>query len=105
MKQQPRFWAVGWIATRIHREEEEMVDARSDPPYGPASGLLFHSKTMAYHCGHGRHTDRLAFEQFPIMSISYRPIGASLPPVFWPCWLSALLAMHPHSDRRQNHTY
>nr|VFK58805.1 MAG: hypothetical protein BECKUNK1418G_GA0071005_100510 [Candidatus Kentron sp. UNK]VFK68580.1 MAG: hypothetical protein BECKUNK1418H_GA0071006_100410 [Candidatus Kentron sp. UNK] len=28
---------------RIHREEE-MVDARSDPPYGPESGLLFHSK-------------------------------------------------------------
>ena len=25
---------VGWIAPRIHREEE-MVDARSDPPYGP----------------------------------------------------------------------
>ena len=23
---------VGWIAPRIHREEE-MVDARSDPPY------------------------------------------------------------------------
>nr|VFK14024.1 MAG: hypothetical protein BECKLPF1236A_GA0070988_100986 [Candidatus Kentron sp. LPFa] len=32
MKQQPRFGAVGWIATRIHREEE-MVDARSDPPF------------------------------------------------------------------------
>ena len=25
---------VGWIAPRIHREEE-MVNARSDPPYGP----------------------------------------------------------------------
>ena len=33
---------VGWIATRIHREE--MVNTRSDPPYGPESGLLFHSK-------------------------------------------------------------
>ena len=37
---------VGWIAPRIHREEE-MVDARSDPPYGPESGLLFHSKVKA----------------------------------------------------------
>nr|VFK63144.1 MAG: hypothetical protein BECKUNK1418G_GA0071005_103012 [Candidatus Kentron sp. UNK] len=36
---------VGWIATRIHREEE-MVDVRSDPPYGPESGLLFHSKVQ-----------------------------------------------------------
>ena len=34
---------VRWIAPRIHREEE-MVDTRSDPPYGPESGLLFHSK-------------------------------------------------------------
>nr|VFK10814.1 MAG: hypothetical protein BECKLPF1236B_GA0070989_101622 [Candidatus Kentron sp. LPFa] len=41
MKQQPQFEAVGWIATRIHREEE-MVDAHSDPPYGPELGLLFH---------------------------------------------------------------
>nr|VFK68487.1 MAG: hypothetical protein BECKUNK1418G_GA0071005_12392 [Candidatus Kentron sp. UNK] len=39
---------VGWIAPRIHREEE-MVDARSDPPYGPESGLLFHSKERSLY--------------------------------------------------------
>nr|VFK61373.1 MAG: hypothetical protein BECKUNK1418G_GA0071005_10176 [Candidatus Kentron sp. UNK]VFK72386.1 MAG: hypothetical protein BECKUNK1418H_GA0071006_11126 [Candidatus Kentron sp. UNK] len=32
MKQQPRFGAVGWIATRIHHLFLP-VDARSDPPY------------------------------------------------------------------------
>nr|VFK66926.1 MAG: hypothetical protein BECKUNK1418G_GA0071005_111611 [Candidatus Kentron sp. UNK] len=26
-----------------------MVDARSDPPYGPESGLLFHSKEHSLH--------------------------------------------------------
>nr|VFK12659.1 MAG: hypothetical protein BECKLPF1236A_GA0070988_100746 [Candidatus Kentron sp. LPFa]VFK28993.1 MAG: hypothetical protein BECKLPF1236C_GA0070990_1007811 [Candidatus Kentron sp. LPFa] len=32
MKQQPRFGAVGWIATHIHHLLLP-VDARSDPPY------------------------------------------------------------------------
>nr|VFK69747.1 MAG: hypothetical protein BECKUNK1418H_GA0071006_101839 [Candidatus Kentron sp. UNK] len=32
MKQQPRFGAVGWIATRIHHLLLP-VDARSDPPF------------------------------------------------------------------------
>ena len=30
---------AGWIATRIHQEEER-VDARSDPPYGPVGAVV-----------------------------------------------------------------
>nr|VFK63701.1 MAG: hypothetical protein BECKUNK1418G_GA0071005_10362 [Candidatus Kentron sp. UNK]VFK70916.1 MAG: hypothetical protein BECKUNK1418H_GA0071006_10432 [Candidatus Kentron sp. UNK] len=28
-----------------------MVDARSDPPYGPESGLLFHSNLVEFPVG------------------------------------------------------
>ena len=37
---------VGWIVTRIHREGRDAGCARfAYPPYGPESGLLFHSNS------------------------------------------------------------
>ena len=45
MKQQPRFGAVGWIATRIHHPLLP-VDARSDPPYTGTFFICWGDETL-----------------------------------------------------------
>nr|VFK09379.1 MAG: hypothetical protein BECKLPF1236B_GA0070989_100819 [Candidatus Kentron sp. LPFa] len=45
MKQQPRFGAVGWIATRIHHLLLP-VDARSDSPYAGTFFICWGDETL-----------------------------------------------------------